>query len=535
MIKHILVTYQEISSKLFLQYANYDTDSGINNMVTLVLHNANEFLTPEYAAENIQTSNNTLIINGKIVNSRQSLTEAIDSQSSFDLGTDANGCKLSLLKNGRIVSTAASVAQPAVQTPVQQPVQQFVPQPASQPVVQPEKDESVTTIIDNLVEKLNKASSDYYYDNLEVMDNIEYDAEKDKLAQLEEETGYVRDDSPTQHVGAPLPASAFTIPAGKQGSKVRHEYQPLSLDKTKSVADLIKWIGNQKAVLSVKMDGLTICLTYDNGKLVQAVTRGNGIEGELITDNALNIKGIPTYIPYTGKVIVRGEGYIPEDTFRSINESVIASGKAPYKNARNLAAGTIRTFDNPNVVAQRGVCFAAFEIGNWEDLKLPYNTFTYTLNALKQLGFTDIIKHTVVTANTINDAILSFTEEVKESVLPADGLVLRLDDLEYGESLGNTGSFPRHSIAFKWEDAEVETELVNIDWTIGRSGIITPTAVFKPVELEGSTISRASLHNISQMEKTLGRPYKGQRIWVYKANMIIPQVSRAIKYEELAN
>ena len=410
---------------------------------------------------------------------------------------------------------------------VEQPKQNTSTQPVSVKPAENGEATSHKSEIDSLVEELNAACKAYYLENKEIMSNKEYDEKYDRLLELESTTGYIRPDSPTQNIGAGGKdvATNTNYKTLKQGDKVTHEEAALSQNKTKDVADLIKLLANGEGVLSTKMDGLTIVLTYDDGKLTLGATRGNGVVGDVITDNTLQMIGVPKTIPYTGHLVVRGEGYINYTDFDSINNAM--SVDAEFKNPRNLASGTIRTFNNPKAVSDRHVRFCAFEVVNWSSINIT--KFSSQLVWLTTQGFNDIVKHKVVTAATIANDVVTFTNEIKASDIPADGLVLRLNDCVLGDRLGITGKFPRHSIAFKWLDTEVETELVGIDWTLGRSGIITPTAVFKPVTIEGSTIARASLHNVSMMKQILGRPYKGQKIWVYKANLIIPQVARAEK------
>lgn len=393
--------------------------------------------------------------------------------------------------------------------------------------------------IDYLVDKLNTARDAYYNKSTSLISDKTYDELYDELESLEKSTGYVRPDSPTQNVGAEVnndtPQSleipySPTLPVPnysqyKQGDKVNLADEALSLDKTKDINVLTNLLNNGDGVLSVKMDGLTIVLTYVGTKLAFASTRGNGTVGEFCLDNARRMLGVPETIPYGGTLTVRGEAYIDYVTFNEINSKLGDDDK--YQNPRNLASGTIRTFHKPEVVRQRKVKFSAFEIVNWADLGLT--TFANQLDMLTKLGFTDVVKHIPVNKSNIVQAVEALTATVKASSIPADGLVLRLNDLVLGEKLGVATKYPRHSLAFKWEDAEVETKLRNIEWQVGRTGRITPVAIFDPVVLEGSTIQKASIHNLSMLEDLLGQPYVGQSIWVYKANMIIPQVARGDK------
>ncbi len=361
-----------------------------------------------------------------------------------------------------------------------------------------------------LVELLNKASKAYYQEATEIMSNFEYDKLYDELLELEKELGITMANSPTVNVGYEVLSE---LP------KERHEKPMLSLDKTKEVDKLKEFLGNQKAFLSWKLDGLTIVLTYKNGALEKAVTRGNGEVGEVITNNAKTFKNLPLRIAYQGELILRGEAVISYSDFEKINAE-IEDPDAKYKNPRNLCSGSVRQLNN-EITAKRNVQFFAFSLVKAEDVDFD-NSRVNQLMWLKNQGF-EIVEGDIVTYNTIADSVLSFQEKIKNNDFPSDGLVLVYDDIAYGQSLGRTSKFPRDSFAFKWADEIRETELLEIEWSPSRTGLINPVAIFKPVELEGTTVSRASVHNISIMEDLeLGI---GDTIEVYKANMIIPQIA----------
>lgn len=362
-----------------------------------------------------------------------------------------------------------------------------------------------------LVELLNRAGKAYYQESREIMSNFEYDALYDELKGLEEELGIVLASSPTIHVGYEVLSE---LP------KERHESPMLSLDKTKEVSRLKEFVGNQKAVISWKMDGLTIVLTYRGGTLYKAVTRGNGEIGEVITNNARVFKNIPLHISYKGELILRGEAVIGYRDFERINET-IEDVDAKYKNPRNLCSGSVRQLNN-EITANRNVKFYAFTLVKAEGVDF-HNSRAYQLDWLADQGF-EVVEHYPVTADELEERVAYFAEKIKENDFPSDGLVLVYDDIAYGQSLGRTAKFPRDSFAFKWADEIKETHLLEIEWSPSRTGLINPVAIFEPVELEGTTVSRASVHNLSIMEELeLGI---GDTIEVYKANMIIPQIAR---------
>lgn len=364
--------------------------------------------------------------------------------------------------------------------------------------------------IKDLVELLNKANKAYYQEANEIMTNFEYDKLYDELVGLEKETGMVLSNSPTVNVGYQVVS---------QLPKEQHNSPMLSLDKTKEVGALADFAGDRKCLLSWKMDGLTVVLTYENGELVKAVTRGNGLVGEVITNNAKTFKNIPISIPYKGRLTLRGEAIIKYSDFEQINRE-IEDADSKYKNPRNLCSGSVRQL-NSQVTAERNVNFVAFALINADDVDFD-NSIEQQYKWMESQGF-QVVEYRVVTRNSMEDAVKYFAGKIQTYDYPSDGLVLMFDDIEYGLSLGTTAKFPRNGIAFKWEDEQAETTLKYIEWSPSRTGLINPVAVFEPVELEGTTVSRASVHNISIMEELeLG---SGDRIKVYKANMIIPQIS----------
>ncbi len=365
-------------------------------------------------------------------------------------------------------------------------------------------------IMKEKVKILNEAAKAYYQENREVMPNIEYDRLYDELLELEKETGIVLSNSPTIHVGYELVSD---LP------KEVHERTMLSLDKTKDVGALKDWLGNQTGLLSWKLDGLTIVLTYSDGKLIKAVTRGNGEVGEVITNNARVFANLPLTVSFQGDLVLRGEAVIRYSDFYKINQEIEDVG-AKYKNPRNLCSGSVRQLNN-RITAERNVNYFAFSVLRADGLDF-HNSRQTQMEWLRSQGF-EIVDYKKVDSASLEEAVAWFADHITESDLPSDGLVLTLDDVAYGESLGATAKFPRDSIAFKWRDEIKETQLLEIEWSASRTGLINPIAIFEPVELEGTTVSRASVHNLSILEGLeLGI---GDTIEVYKANMIIPQVS----------
>lgn len=361
-----------------------------------------------------------------------------------------------------------------------------------------------------LVDILNRARRAYEQEDKEIMSNYEYDRLYDELLELEKELGTTLAASPTVNVGYEVLSN---LP------KERHERPMLSLDKTKEVERLREFLGNQKAMISWKLDGLTIVLTYRNGSLEKAVTRGNGEVGEVVTNNARVFRNIPLAIPYQGELVLRGEAVISYKDFEKINEE-IGDADAKYKNPRNLCSGSVRQLNN-EITAKRNVRFYAFTLVQADGVDFK-NSRLYQMQWLKSQGF-DVVENHPVTAETVDEEVAWFAEHIGENEVPSDGLVLVYDDIAYGQSLGTTAKFPRDSFAFKWADEIRETTLTGIEWSPSRTGLINPVAIFEPVELEGTTVSRASVHNISIMEDLeLGI---GDRITVYKANMIIPQIA----------
>ena len=370
--------------------------------------------------------------------------------------------------------------------------------------------EDKTKRIRELIGTLRAAGRAYYQESREIMSNFEYDKLYDELVSLEKETGIVFANSPTQNVGYEVVSA---LP------KERHEKPMLSLNKTKSVEELADWLCGQTGLLSWKMDGLTIVLTYQNGTLVKAVTRGNGEIGEVITANAKAFVNVPLNISYQGELILRGEAIIRYSDFEKINEQ-IEDVDAKYKNPRNLCSGSVRQL-NSEITAQRQVHFYAFSLVKADGIDFK-NSRKEQFEWLKTQGF-EVVEYHEVTKETLPETVKMYSEAIAENDTPSDGLVLLYDDIAYGQSLGRTAKFPRDSIAFKWADEIQETKLLYIEWSASRTGLINPVAVFEPVELEGTTVSRASVHNISIMEALeLGA---GDRITVYKANMIIPQIA----------
>ena len=361
-----------------------------------------------------------------------------------------------------------------------------------------------------LIDILNKAASVYYQGKDEIMSNFEYDRMYDELSALEKESGLVLAGSPTQKVGYEVLSE---LP------KQTHPSPMLSLDKTKQVDELSSWLGGKEGLLSWKMDGLTVVLTYENGELLNAVTRGNGVVGEVITNNAKVFKNLPVNIPFKGRMVLRGEAIITYSEFKKIN--ALLSEEEQYKNPRNLCSGSVRQLNN-EITAKRNVELYAFTLVEAEGVDFK-NSQQNKMEFMKEQGF-PTVEYKVVTAKNIYETVEWFSEKVKTNDFPSDGLVLLYDDISYGESLGSTAKFPRNAIAFKWADETAKTKLTEVEWSASRTGLINPVAIFEPVELEGTTVSRASVHNISIVkELKLGI---GDTIEVYKANMIIPQIAQ---------
>lgn len=360
-----------------------------------------------------------------------------------------------------------------------------------------------------LVDRLNEAAAVYYQGKDEIMSNLEYDKLYDELVRLEQETGMILSASPTQKVGYEVLSE---LP------KETHSAPMLSLDKTKDVDALTAWLGDQSGLLSWKMDGLTIVLTYEGGSLSKAVTRGNGQVGEVITNNARTFSNIPLTVPFQGQMILRGEAVISYSEFERINRML--PEEEQYKNPRNLCSGSVRQLNN-EITAERNVSFFAFALVQAEGVDF-HNSQREKMEFMEQQGF-DVVEYREVTAGNLSDAVKLFSDKISTNDFPSDGLVLLMDDIAYGESLGRTAKFPRNAIAFKWADEMADTHLIQVEWSASRTGLINPIAIFEPVELEGTTVSRASVHNISilrQLELGIG-----DMIQVYKANMIIPQIA----------
>lgn len=369
--------------------------------------------------------------------------------------------------------------------------------------------EDKITRMKELINILNKASELYYQKNTIMMTDYEYDHLYDELVELEKETNMTLSNSPTINVEPEISSSL---------KQVEHPSPMLSLAKTKKVSELENFLGDKEGLLSWKLDGLTIVLTYEDGKLISGVTRGTGIIGELVTENVKQFKNVPLTIPYKGRLVLRGEAIIKYSDFNRMNEE-LGDGSSQYKNPRNLCSGSVRQLDS-SITAKRCVnciIFALIESStNISNLK------SECFDWLKNQGF-EVVEHYKVTKNTVKEQVLMFKEKVKEYDIPSDGLVITYDDIAYGNSLGTTAKFPKHSLAFKWKDETVATTLRKVDWLVSRTGLINPVAVFDPVELEGTIVSRASVHNVSILEGLkLGI---GDTIMVYKANMIIPQIA----------
>ena len=363
--------------------------------------------------------------------------------------------------------------------------------------------------IKELIETLNEASAAYYDEASEIMSNYEYDALYDELESLEKETGYTPLNSPTKNVG-------YTVQS--ELPKERHRSRMLSLDKTKSREELAAWLGDHEGLLSWKLDGLTVVLTYEGGELVKAVTRGNGDIGEVITPNARVFVNVPKHIPYKGHAVIRGEAVITYEEFDRINEA-IDDADAKYKNPRNLCSGSVRQL-NSKITAERNVRFYAFTLSEADGVDYE-GLRSNQMKWMAEQGF-DVVEYVKVDNKSIFEAIDNYAERVYSFEIPSDGLVLTLEDLEYAATLGTTAKFPRDSLALKWADQQAETILREIEWSPSRTGLLNPIAIFDPVELEGTTVKRASVHNLNIMETLkLGI---GDTITVYKANMIIPQI-----------
>ena len=373
--------------------------------------------------------------------------------------------------------------------------------------------------IKELVNTLNQYRDSYYNKQQSEVSDYEYDKLFDELKQLEESTGIILSNSPTQTVG-------YEVKSELQ--KIKHSHPMQSLDKTKSVDDLKKFASKKDCMISLKLDGLTILLTYDNGELIRAETRGNGEEGEIVTHNARVFENIPLHINYSGRLEVEGEAIITYDDFEKINNT-IENPDERYKNPRNLVSGSVRQL-NSNIAAQRHIKFIAWKVPTKMFVTHGEETImSGKLSRIRELGF-DIVPYVVLSNTEYIDYVINNLKNIAEKEsYPIDGLVMTYDNILYGESLGYTSHHPKHSLAFKFYDEEVETKLIDIEWQVGRTGVITPVAVFKPVEIDGAIITRASLSNLSVMKDTLGKPYVGQIITVSKRNAVIPKVESGVK------
>ncbi len=374
--------------------------------------------------------------------------------------------------------------------------------------------EEKITRMKELIEKLNYASKMYYQDSNPIMTDYEYDKLYDELVKLEEETNTIFSNSPTVNVESEISQSL---------EKYEHPSPMLSLSKTKSIDDLASFIGDKEGVLSWKLDGLTIVLTYNNGKLIRGVTRGNGIIGEVVTENVKQFKNVPFTIPYKGELVVRGEAIIKYSDFDKMNGG-LSEEEGQFKNPRNLCSGSVRQLDS-KVTRERNVNCIIFALISTSDNNLP-NSVIERFDWLKKQGF-EVVEHIKVNKDNMYESVMSFKEKITSYDIPSDGLVLMFDDVAYGLSLGYTAKYPRNGIAFKWKDETVESILRNVEWSASRTGLINPVAIFDPIEIEGTIVSRASVHNISIMKRLkLGI---GDTVEVFKANMIIPQIAKDIE------
>lgn len=369
-----------------------------------------------------------------------------------------------------------------------------------------------------LTEQLNHYRDSYYNNSESLVSDKQYDNLFDELQSLEEETGIVMSNSPTNTVGYEVKSKL---------EKVKHSHPMLSLNKTKSIDELKKFANNRDCLLMCKMDGLTVLLTYENGELIQAETRGNGEEGEIITHNAKVFDNIPVHIDYAGRLEVEGEAIITYDDFEKINSKLLENEK--YKNPRNLVSGSVRQLDS-NIAAQRHIKFIAWKVPYAIKEKYAIKTMADRFSLIEELGFETVPQVIIKSWEEHYDEYINRLKEIaKEKGFPIDGLVMTYNDISYGKSLGVTGHHPKHSLAYKFYDEEVTTTLKDIEWTMGKTGVLTPVAIFEPVEIEGSIISKASLSNLSVMECTLGNPYIGQIITVSKRNAVIPKVESGVK------
>ena len=356
------------------------------------------------------------------------------------------------------------------------------------------------------VRELNAASEAYYNSSKPIMSDAEFDNKLEELRQWEEETGIILSNSPTQNVGATTLSSI---------KEVTHKTPMLSLEKCHSTEEIIKFANNHNLVASVKLDGLTVRLTYRDGDLVLAESRGNGVVGSDVTEHVKQFTNVPLHINKEGTYIIDGEALIKLDDFAEINKN------GEYKNSRNLAAGTLSNLDT-SVVKDRKLSWYAWEVV--EGAK-ESKSFTFSLIEAEELGL-DVVPNVNLgySEMDIEEVIEYCFDKAKEYNLPQDGVVFKFDDVEYGNSLGNTSHHFRNGIAYKVFNDSVETILKDIEWSCGKTGILTPVAIFNTVDIDGSEVSRASLHNISIMEEIMDNPWIGQKIGIYKANLIIPAV-----------
>ncbi|MCC8026693.1 MAG: NAD-dependent DNA ligase LigA [Clostridium sp.] len=370
--------------------------------------------------------------------------------------------------------------------------------------------------IKELTERLNKYRHEYYNLSAPTVSDAAYDRLFDELAALERETGIVMANSPTQTVGCTAVSSL---------EKTRHPIPLLSLEKTKSADDLMKFGSGRELLLMLKLDGLTVKLTYENGELQEAATRGDGDEGEVITHNARTFRGVPLRIPYQGRLIVTGEAFIHKKDFEALKEKLLDSTGKPYRNARNLASGSVRLLDGA-ACKERRISFLPFNVlEGFDEMPAAQNSKNEKLYQLHRLGFSLCSSYLTLGAYTkggISAMMEQLQREAEEQDIPIDGIVVTFNDIAYSKSCGRTGHHYKDGMAFKFADDHYETVLRSIEWTPSRTGEIAPVAVFDTVEIDGCEVSRASLHNLSFIKGLELMP--GCRILVSKRNMIIPQV-----------
>lgn len=376
--------------------------------------------------------------------------------------------------------------------------------------------------INELVNYLNVCRDEYYNKNNSVITDQQYDDLFDKLVELEKESGIILSNSPTQTVGYPVVSNL---------EKVRHERELLSLDKTKKFKDVIKFCGTKDILIMHKLDGLTLDLTYKDGILVKAATRGDGYIGDDITHNAVSILGIPKTINVPGVRHITGEAIITKDDFEYVNSKLSENDR--FANPRNLASGSVRQLDSA-ICAKRKVRFIVW---NANDISID-GTMSSGLDEADKLGFTTVHRRfglsiSKMSEDNISEIFNTFKTYANNKGIPIDGIVIMYNNIEYGKSLGKTGHHFRNGLAYKFYDDTYETELIDIEYSIGKTGTLTPVAIFKPVTIDGTSVSRASLSNLSVMKATLKDPFVGQTIYVAKRGQIIPKVESCLEGETI--